>query len=289
MNCIIKTLRIKHIFRFTRITNSKAGQGTLEYILLLMIVVGVMFGMVYQFNDAFAKWSQNYFGKYVACLLEYGELPSLGGGNSAMEGCDAEFEAFSLANGRNPMGEGKDAGKNGSDRDKAGGNQASAGNGDSYGSGGSGAFGRKGFGNSSRRGGANGGRVAAAGNAADNDDGSGDSDFFDRRARAGTLSEKMEEREEERQQQIAIGSVSETEAKKAADKKPPAKAQQGNGLRPNRLAYREMQGRKTASATDSDMNMSFGGFIRFIFITGIIIAIIILIGGQALQISKEWD
>ena len=82
--------------------SAQGGQTTIEYILLLVVVVALIGGVIWQFNDAFRKWGNNYFGNYIACLLETGELPSLGSktaGPSASE-CDQQFEDFSLANGR---------------------------------------------------------------------------------------------------------------------------------------------------------------------------------------------
>ena len=80
------------------------------------------------------------------------------------------------------------------------------------------------------------------------------------------------------------------EKKKKEDKKPKvAKDTDSNNMRPQRLTVRERSIRKTAAVEDSGFDLGVGGFIRFLFITGIIIAIIILLGSQALQISKEWD
>lgn len=77
------------------------GQGLTEFILMLLIVVGIIVGGVYQFNDAFKQYADNYFGEYLACLLETGELPALGAkGGGAADLCNESFEDFSMANGR---------------------------------------------------------------------------------------------------------------------------------------------------------------------------------------------
>ena len=55
------------------------GQAVIEYLLILILVVSIILGILYQFNDAFKKFINGYFGDYIACLLETGELPSLGG------------------------------------------------------------------------------------------------------------------------------------------------------------------------------------------------------------------
>ena len=79
------------------IISSTSGQAIVEYILILFVVVGIALGVVYQFIDAFKNWSAYYFGEYVACLLESGELPIIviGSGDSGI--CSQLFKPFSLA------------------------------------------------------------------------------------------------------------------------------------------------------------------------------------------------
>lgn len=49
--------------------------------------------------------------------------------------------------------------------------------------------------------------------------------------------------------------------------------------------------RKPAKAdqTIEDEEMTFGNFLRIIIIAGILIALFVLLGGQALQLSKSWE
>ena len=65
--------------------NWESGQATTELILLLIIIIIVFSGALYQLNDAFKNYLEEYFGNYLACLLETGELPGLGSeeGNSS--------------------------------------------------------------------------------------------------------------------------------------------------------------------------------------------------------------
>ena len=76
------------------------GQGIIEYLLILVVTVAIILGVVFQFSQAFATFLQSYMGDYVECLLATGELPSLGSDLDNNLICDAEFEPFSLANGR---------------------------------------------------------------------------------------------------------------------------------------------------------------------------------------------
>ncbi len=107
---------------------NSSGQATVEYVLVAIIVIVIVLGLVFQFNDAFRNYSRNYFGAYLQCLLDNGELPNLGAENSAST-CDQEFQAFNIASGRVPAYVGASSnpaefGKNGSrggkaDRDKS--------------------------------------------------------------------------------------------------------------------------------------------------------------------------
>lgn len=55
---------------------NESGQGVIEYILVLTITVFLIGTFLYQFSTAFRKYANNFFGEYVACLLETGELPA---------------------------------------------------------------------------------------------------------------------------------------------------------------------------------------------------------------------
>ncbi len=81
--------------------NNQSGQVMLEYILVVMITVAIIIGVVYQFNDAFKSYAENYFGNYLACLLETGELMSAQGNPGANgQSCAATYKPFSLSDGK---------------------------------------------------------------------------------------------------------------------------------------------------------------------------------------------
>lgn len=83
------------------ILSQQSGQAVTEYILVLVVVVAIALGGLYQLNSAFRVWAQGYFGDYLSCLLETGELPALGGSVSAAAGiCNELYEPFSLDKGR---------------------------------------------------------------------------------------------------------------------------------------------------------------------------------------------
>ena len=71
-----------------------------EYILVLIVATILILTFIWLFSTSFQAWANNYFGDYLTCLLETGELPSLGGtpGDSGL--CNQYFEPFSIKAGR---------------------------------------------------------------------------------------------------------------------------------------------------------------------------------------------
>ena len=62
----------------SHIENQK-GQASVEYLLMLFITLVVGGGLMYQFHAGFGQYIDDFFGGYIACLVETGELPPLGG------------------------------------------------------------------------------------------------------------------------------------------------------------------------------------------------------------------
>ncbi len=60
-----------------RLRNNQ-GQALIEYVLMLVIIVSLVLMLMTQIFKPFGDFIQSYMGSYVGCLLEYGELPSLG-------------------------------------------------------------------------------------------------------------------------------------------------------------------------------------------------------------------
>ena len=96
MNLKNKTLEI--------VSKNSAGQAALEYILILVISVAVIMGLVARLNNSFKVYFDSYMGQYLTCLLETGELPTLGAqdGSVNISSCNEEFEEFTFESGRPP-------------------------------------------------------------------------------------------------------------------------------------------------------------------------------------------
>lgn len=110
-------LRVRKIDLHLRGRNS--GQAVVEYILLVSIAVAIIFIMKGAFSGM-SNFIDNYLGKYTECLMAYGELPTLGIRNDDLKKhlssdykCESGFKPFTVAEGRPPVAGGSSAGGNG--------------------------------------------------------------------------------------------------------------------------------------------------------------------------------
>lgn len=78
-------------------SSRESGQATFEYLLLLIFATLIIMGGLYQLSTAFQSFARSYFGDYFECLLETGELPTLGSGQGI---CASSYQPFSLSRGR---------------------------------------------------------------------------------------------------------------------------------------------------------------------------------------------
>jgi hypothetical protein len=93
------------------LNKSRSGQALVEYVLLLVVIVGMILAAAKIFKTL-NSGMQSYIGDYFACLMEYGELPTLGVQNADLKKhtsgsgktCDEKFAPFSIADGRPPTG-----------------------------------------------------------------------------------------------------------------------------------------------------------------------------------------
>lgn len=87
----------------------ESGQAVVEYLLLAVVTLGLILGMSKVFGKL-NKGAQKYMGDYIVCLMDYGELPTLGlssgAGLSKHDSgatCDRKFEEFTFGEGRPPV------------------------------------------------------------------------------------------------------------------------------------------------------------------------------------------
>ncbi|XGC80802.1 hypothetical protein ACES2L_15870 [Bdellovibrio bacteriovorus] len=290
-------LRVKKSPFTSRLGNSQ-GQALVEYVLMLIISVSLVLLIMNSIFKPFGDFINNYMGKYTACLLEYGELPSFGNQNSPVEEdseCNKKFADATLTAGRPPVNSGKGggSGSNSSNSNKSTGDSNSSSSDSSSSSGGStyaGSNSRRGgsYINQRRRpsSGVEGDSGAASGKVVEIAlDGGANGGFFrssnnnnryigpGRKIRSigitGLTDEekkKLEKKADGTGKTIVTGDGITQPPKKTIVKKPEAKV--------------EIQEEKP---------LTIGNFIRYLFIACIIIALVIFIGGQALQMSKSLE
>jgi len=81
---------------------SQSGQAVVEYILIVGLVVTIILGLMNQLYKPFGDWMQDYMGQYLECLLDVGELPTIAGSSESGE-CNSKFQNFSVTGGRPPV------------------------------------------------------------------------------------------------------------------------------------------------------------------------------------------
>lgn len=270
--------------------SDQSGQAVLEYILVLVVIVGIILGVMYQFNDAFKKYVQSYFGEYVACLLETGEMPSLGGdGGVNAESCNASFEPFSLKNGRPFNGSGGGGGN---------------GEGANASSKTPGADGNKSL-SRSRNNRLRPSKVSrnmttrnadgSSGSGSSSSESSNNKKSISKRSSSNPTYSMRTNRLREKGQ-IPISSAFTTGVVKKDTKpftatvsaigKKAASARGRNG----KLMVDPSKFRTLASKDSSlELGLSFSDYIRYIIIFGLIVMIVIFFGGQLFQLKKGWS
>lgn len=287
----------------------ESGQGTIEYLLALLIAIILIGSFVYQFNSAFRQYAEAYFGGYVACLIETGELPGMTGGQ-----CQVEEVAFNLDDGKQAISPDGIQGGSGEAGDAAVGAN-SAGNGEDEQN--SSAEDNVAAETSSPELLPSGAKSATASTTVGG--------LSSRRRRVstsvGTLAKSEADAAESESINALLGGASssatdivgnvnpnsrdkrvlmrgfdywgsEADSDRALER--PAVASVGEGdasnqLRPKVARVEPFRGPTQAIDNDDMDHWSVGNLVRWLFIAIIAIAIVVFFGGQVIQISKSWE
>lgn len=267
------------------------GQAVIEYTLMLIISVALVLALSTQLFRPFGEFVSNYMGKYVGCLLEYGELPTLGydkpSGPDEDSECNKKFVAATARGGRSPADNG-----GGSANSKS-----SLSSKDSSGSSGGGSSSTY-AGSASRRGGNDifGSRRPASGTDGIGNkdggkvieislDGGGGSGSFFKGSGSGRYRGPSQ-----KTTSIPMTALTENEKKKLKKKKEGdskiAITSEGLGPAPKKIMVKKPE---VKSVIPEDEPITIGNFMRYLLIAAIIIALIVFLGGQALQMSKSFE
>lgn len=265
------------------LASSQSGQAIVEYILVLVVTVMVILGGIYQLNTAFKSWAQGFFGDYLACLLETGELPNIDGSPGDSSICRQAFKSFSLADGKSGKTSGAGSGGGGGAPAPTGGARDAAKGGGGGGSGGGGS-GRFVAGSSPRSLGAREGAKRGGsdsintGNTAAGNYGGGYTSPY--KAQNTQTKERLDNR-------FAFDNESADKQKRGGFGVTRAPSQDQSSAS-QRLQVKRHEKLKDA-ADSSDTGMTFGNFLRILLIAAIIIALVVLVGGQMLQVGKSME
>ncbi|MBO9666737.1 MAG: hypothetical protein J7501_07965 [Bdellovibrio sp.] len=288
--------RVKNSQKSAGLTNDR-GQAVIEYVLLLIISVSLILMLVYQIFKPMQQFVQGFMGDYVACLLETGELPALGGDDTAAadKGCTSKFNNVAgNANG------GKGSGSSNSSSSDSSKNQDSSSSKNSSGSDSSNSSSNSRYaGSGSRNNGryiSNGrsGRRGLEGPASSQQgkvveialDGGGSGGFFQKTTSAGYVETGR------KVASVPVTGLTEDEKKKL-EKKANAgnktSVAAGEGFTPavKKIAVKKPEAKPVMMKEDEPLTI--GNFIRYLFIAALIIALVIFLGGQALQFSKSGE
>lgn len=270
---------------YGRLKNSQSGQAVVEYLLILVVSVAVILGGLYQFNKAFQVWADSYFGDYLACLLETGELPGLGGPDPNSV-CQSQFKPFSIADGTalSGPGIGEDGAGSGSDQ-----SSSSKGGGRSV----DGFFGKS-KNKGTRRNQRINARSKGGGNVTEEGEDSGGSKGG---ALSGATVSEIGGAQDQRNARIPIRDFDDIGGTKKKKKKTrlqnktritASAEEEGQAVQRDRL----IPARRGPASTSKEIEieeLGFGDYFRYLVIAAIIITIVIVIGGQTLQASKSID
>ncbi|HRO66360.1 MAG TPA: hypothetical protein PL182_02215 [Pseudobdellovibrionaceae bacterium] len=265
----------------------------IEYILVVTVSVIIVLGLAQRMYKPLGDFIEGFMGTYVACLLETGELPILGANTSGSGECKIPIMGAGdpLDGGASSPGSQTNSNsKPPDDGDKVTNDRG----GNDSGSGGGGGGGR-GSGSSRRftvgagtasgdgGGGAAGRKIVIAlegggsGSFFGNQSGGGSGSIYRRGSRYVAVTGSMAQEAQERQEREANRSITQkvdggtggTQKKKMAVVPPPPKS--------------------TALLEDEIKGIDYSQIVKYILIAGIIIILLALIGGQALQLSKSWE
>jgi hypothetical protein len=280
------------------VLRNESGQGALEYILLLLIAVIIIGSAIFQFSTAFRSYANNYFGEYIACLLETGELPGQTAGQ-----CTDGWKDFKLADGKTAIGgfggggnggnggsgsgggskgdtSNSPGGKKGSGSSKPSSSSSSKGSGETVGvsAGESGSSGRTKAGTR---------KTTSVASASSQDSGAG----RERLKAVGSVSTSGTDDPGGRGKRTSLSSSfgyagQKEENDRALERPVSQKVGEDDSGRLKPKSVAQQMNRAPAATDDSGSEFTIGNFIRILLIAGILIAIFILFGGQLLAISK---
>ncbi|OFZ19860.1 MAG: hypothetical protein A2Z20_03655 [Bdellovibrionales bacterium RBG_16_40_8] len=286
----------------TQVLRNNAGQAIVEYMLILIAVV-VVFLLLLNFNKQFANWTTEHIGDYIACLIEVGELPILGD----TTGSYCQYKNFTYAGGSggpnnsggsnnsgNPNGTNGTNDTNGSggskdkdkDKDKDDKNSTTeSGTGSSHSR--KSSSGEGGKSDSYSSGGIKRMRMARKSGSKDNNNkpSKEESDKFLDVGSGGSGGAKKI-KITRRITRLKNGRAGEDERSETMTKVTGSSIEEGTKPEAKQMLVNRKPAMKNVQ-DDEIEGFSFGNFMRYLLMAAIIVAIVIFVGGQLMQVAKS--
>lgn len=264
--------------------HDQGGQGVVEYILVVTVSVIIIASLWVKLYKPLGDFVGAFMGEYVACLLETGELPRMGATSGGAEDGACPLPDFAGGKDSESNQQAKDSAKSQSassdaDADKDKGTGAS----------GAGAAARqsKSFVAGSASRGSPGMDGAKDGkkieNALDGEDGG--NGFFSSRNGQGS------DRRLDKYRAITGVEAEEVKKRKGTEKnrRTNVAGESGPGLPAKKIAIKKPEKKERGPADDEVKTLDITEIVKYILIAGILIIIVVLLGGQAYQLSKSWE
>ncbi|WP_413585781.1 hypothetical protein [Bdellovibrio sp. HCB274] len=271
---------------------SNRGQAVIEYVLILIITVSLILMLISQIFKPFQGFVKSFMGDYMACLLETGELPALGS-DSGLE-CKFNFQNVEGGFKNNPASSNSNSSNSESSNQSEKNSSASSSSSSERSSSGSTYAGsRSRSGGSSRI-----SRSRAPTSGIDSSqqqsgkvveialEGGGAGGYF--QSNNGGYSVQSGRRVAS----VPLTGMTEDERKKLEKKANgggKTTVVQGEGFAPPKKKTAVKKPEPKLELPPEEKAVTFGNFIRWLFIAALIIALVIFLGGQALQFSKSGE
>jgi hypothetical protein len=272
----------------------------IEYILVITVSVVIILGLMEKMYTPLGAFVESIMGTYVECLLETGELPKMGDTSGDDSGeCQYSLPWVDADGGSSTTDRRTAQGKSGSGDDEGGGDdESSASEGGSTGPGR--AMSRRSSrgprrtvvgGASNLRGGSMGSEGASAGEASRTTVAAVESEGRGRGFFSAAGGNRIVR---QRSRYIAVsGEVAQELAKKKKKEDKQTQSVQrlegGGGVRAKKLTLKPPEKRRIAESEIKSQGIDIALIVKYLLIGGIIILLIVLIGGQVLQMSKNWE
>lgn len=290
---------------------NESGQAALEYVLVMVVVITIAIAFSSRVIKPMGAFVQDVMGTYVSCLLETGELPKLGNEETKKDSCSAVYNSafgtfkkglstgnFSKSNSASGGSSKSDESGSNSNRSRNSRNQSNN-NSDSssYGS-------NSTYAGSASRGGSN--KIPNRGSASIGSDGAG-SQYEYQEAKVKNISQNQNKSRgnnsfnrsgsyngnQNKTVIINMQDLSEKDVAKLTGNKTSVKEitinsneSQSNAIKKKKIKIENRQSEVIAEDIEVEP-IGFGDYARYLLIAAIIIALVVFLGGQAFQISKE--